>query len=88
MFLFDEGIEKTDVLRIGQYTVSIEYHGDGPHWRILDNGNVDPIYPWFAVRPIIELTDEDIERIGEQIKKHLKKRRTEARAEGNNEYGG
>jgi hypothetical protein len=77
MFLFSEGIETTDVLRIGQNTVSIEYHGDGPQWKILNDGEVDPIYPWFSLREIDELMDEDIERIGEQIKKHLKRRKLE-----------
>jgi hypothetical protein len=87
MLLFDEGLEKTDVLRIGQDTVSIEYHGDGPQWRILEDGKVDPIYPWFAVRPIIELSDQDIERIGEEIKKHLKQRKFEAMKDRNNTCG-
>jgi hypothetical protein len=87
MLLFDEGLEKTDVLRIGQDTVSIEYHGDGPQWRILEDGKVDPIYPWFAVRPIMELTDQDIERIGEEIKVHLKKRKVEVMKDGNTSIG-
>jgi hypothetical protein len=75
-YLFREGLETGDVLRVGQDTVSVEYHGDGPQWRILDDGTSDPIYPWFALRQISELTNEDIERIGEQIKVHLKERRT------------
>jgi hypothetical protein len=75
MFLFREGLETGDVLRVGQDTVSVEYHGDGPKWNILANGELDPIYPWFALRQISELTDVDIERIGEQVKYHLKERR-------------
>lgn len=83
MFLFSEGLETGDVLRVGQDTVSVEYHGDGPKWRILEDGTSDPIYPWFALRQISELTDVDIERIGEQIKYHLKIRRTLIQANHN-----
>jgi hypothetical protein len=82
-YLFSEGLETGDVLRIGQDTVSVEYHGDGPKWRILDDGTSDPIYPWFSIREISELTNEDIERIGDKIKLHLKERRTAAQRKHN-----
>jgi len=75
-YLFREGLETGDVLRVGQDTVSVEYNGDGPQWRILSDGKSDPVYPYFALRQISELTNEDIERIGEQVKVHLKERRT------------
>lgn len=74
-YLFSEGLESGDVLRVGQDTVSVEHNGDGPQWRILENGDSDPIYPWFSLLNISELTDQDIERIGEQIKYHLKERK-------------
>ena len=73
-YIFEMG-EKGDVLRIGKTTISIEYNGDGPHWRTLPNGELDPIYPYFHVREIEELSNNDIEQIGEQIKRHLKLRR-------------
>ena len=75
-YLFREGLESGDVLRIGQETISVEYQGDGPKWRILSDGKYDPVYPYFALRQISELTNDDIERIGEQVKVHLKARRT------------
>jgi hypothetical protein len=78
MYLFECGVESGDVLRIGQLTVSVEHGGDGPSFKELVNEKgekyFDPVYPWFSVREIKDLTEEDIEGIGESVKKHLKAR--------------
>ena len=80
-YLFEIGRETGNVLRIGQLTISVEYNGDGPYWRTLPDGELDPIYPYYSIRDIVDLSDRDIDRIGELIKEHLKKRRRKANSE-------
>ena len=75
--LHAEGIEQNSVLRVGQNTVSIEHHGDGPQWRILSDGTMDPIYPYYSMRDINDLSDEQIEEITSQVYNHLHSRRSE-----------
>ena len=74
-YLFEIGIETHDVLRIGENTISVEHNGDGPQWRTLPNGDIDPIYPYFSVRRIDEIPEYEIDRIGELVKEHIRRRK-------------
>ena len=89
MYLFECGVESGDVLRIGQRTVSVEHNGDGPAFNELVNEKgekyLDPVYPWFSLRNISELSDENIQDIGEAVKRHLTTRKALSKSKQNTE---
>jgi len=74
-YLFELSSEPGDVLRIGQTTISVEHNGDGPFWRTLPNGELDPIYPYFSIIEIEKISEKEIDRIGELVKDHIRKRK-------------